>query len=139
MSEHKKNPMAIMAAAAAGQPAGQVGVDLRLAYSPKQHIAIVPPDRIREREGRTEVFGSPTPDAEATWHVPPEGVRVVAAGDQLGLESMDVVVTLMAVSYANITSPSGQPVARFRVLKELFREDAQSFAAQLAVRPKEAS
>jgi hypothetical protein len=143
--EHHRNSNSQILAAVQQAGMARVGLDLRIGYVPKQHLIVLPADKIREREdGATEVYGRPVSwdeqgmlhvGPEVAWHEPPAGSRVVPEGAKLGIEDIDVVVTLVAMTQTSMTDAQGRPMGRMRVLRELFREDARTFGANLGAGP----
>lgn len=137
MSEHKRNPMAVMA----DTGTKQLGAELMIGFSPKANILILPPDRIRRTNDVLEVYGVPPKqmpdgsiipgDEAASWHVPPSVAEVYAEGERLAVEKLDITVNLVATAIGGLAAADGRVVGRRRHLTEVFREDAQAFLASL--------
>lgn len=123
MGSHKTNPNTIMAATlpALLPPGHRAGVDIKLQVVPQANILLMPPERIRETEGNTEVLvGDPE-----TWQTPPDGVEVWPIGQPLPREKCDVVA-MMATMVEDMAGPRmlvvpGQP-PRGKVSLALFAE-----------------
>jgi hypothetical protein len=136
VSEHRTNARAQVASAGGRQ----LGVEIMIAMAPKENILILPPDKVRTIDGRTEVMGVPPARSEAgwgpgtgepAWHVPPPDAEVVVEGAVLGPDKLDLVVNLVATAVGGMVDGAGRVMGRRRHLRELFREDAQQFLATL--------
>lgn len=137
MSEHKTNPMV---KAMEQVNARKLATGLHIGFFCKANVLVMAPDRIRAREdGTLEVFAVPPvqqPDGswspgggEPSWQTPPPGTSVIPEGTRLPVDAMDVCVVLVANMVGGMLSPDGRVMGRQRNLRELFREDAQTFLA----------
>jgi hypothetical protein len=102
--------------------AGHIRVELAIRHRLKPHLLVVTAENLREVEGKREMM------IGDQWGPIPEGYDVVVEGTQVGVEAMDFVVGLIAVSISPVAGLNGQPVGRSRWLTDLYTEDAATFA-----------
>lgn len=145
-NESRHNPMAQMKEATGGR---QLGVQLQAMFVVKDNTLVLPSDRIRAKEdGTLEVFAIPPRrnedgtwgpgpgDAEMVWQPVLPGFEVVPEGTRMGLDRMDVVVALVGTMVGGMLTADGRVMGKARHLRELFREDAQSFMRTFGAGPQ---
>jgi hypothetical protein len=102
MGAHKTNPSSIMAATLPTllPPGYRVGIDIQPRIVPQAHVLLMPLERIRTTEGKTEVLvGEPE-----AWQTPPEGAVVWPLGELLPRELCDVAL-MVATMVEDTTGP----------------------------------
>lgn len=141
MGESKTNPVAVAAATRPAMPPGkfpaQLGLGGRLV--PKLHVLVLPEDRIRVVDGKTEVYGRAVRAREDgtvetaetdTWHPAPDGAVAWPAGKTLPLELADYVVEVVGLRPTGLADAKGQMRAEVQHLVEIARMDALMVARQ---------
>ena len=116
MGEHKNNVTSIFKKSLPPQAVGaQFGTGITTNKALGANVILLPPDKVREVDGKREIFGRAPmrdgagnlimtpmgPQAEdiESWHVPPEPYKVRIVGEELTDDDFDAVFVVISVCH----------------------------------------